>query len=394
MMHLLAQIALAASIAGMAYVALALTRVWSFGRRVEVFERGRMAFDAVPGSRARAAELPGVTILKPIAGDDPGLFENLSSFCAQDYPQFQVVFGVSDPGDPAVGVVRRVIEAFPHADLSLVIGADPATPNFKVASLIAMAGACKHDILLVADSDTNVAPQYLRAVVAPLRDPAVGAVTCVYRGRSNGGVASDLGVMMIDEQFIPSVLVAALGTVRFCLGATMAVRRRTLESIGGFAALAPYLADDQKLGELVSRQGLRVALAPCVVEHDVAEADMRALWAHEVRWARTSRLARPWGYAGYFITYPLPLALIYAALSRDAVSGLIVIALASALRLGLHYASRTALRSRTPDTPWLIPLRDVLGLAVWIASLYGRHVRWRDRLLTVDGAGRIVSVTG
>ena len=388
-MQLLALVALVACIAAMAYGVVALACVWRFGRRVERFERARAQ------ERGTASTtLPGVSILKPIAGVDPRLYENLASFCAQDYPQFQVVFGVADAGDPAVATVRRVIEAFPHADLSLVIGADPSAPNFKVATLLAMAGACKHDILVIADADTSVGPAYLRAVLAPLSDASAGAVTCAYRGRSSGGLASDLGVMMIDEQFIPSVLVAALGTVRFCLGATMAVRRRTLDAIGGFAALAPYLADDQRLGELVSRQGSRVMLAPYVVEHDVAEPDMAALWAHEVRWARTSRLARPWGYAGYFITYPLPLALVYAALSGDLALASFVLTLAVALRLGTHYAARTALRTRAPDKPWLIPLRDVLGLAVWIASLGGKHVRWRDRLLTVDGAGRIVSATG
>jgi ceramide glucosyltransferase len=393
MVHLLAQIALAASVAGMAYAAVAFACVWSFGRRVGTFER-RPAAAGDAGAQARDADLPAVTVLKPVSGAEPGLFENLSSFCAQDYPRFQVVFGTRDAGDPAVAIVQRVIAAFPHADCSLVIGADRSAPNLKVATLLAMAGACKHDILVIADSDTNVAPDYLRAVVAPFRDVAVGAVTCAYRGRSNGGLASDLGVMMIDEQFIPSVLVAALGTMRFCLGATMAVRRTKLELIGGFAALSHYLADDQKLGELVSRQGARVALAPCVVEHAVAEPGLRALWAHEVRWARTSRLARPWGYAGYCITYPLPLALIYLAVSRDVVWGLLVLALAAALRITLHYASRAALRAPAPGTPWLIPLRDVLGLAVWVASLVGRRVRWRDQSLVVDGEGRIVSGAG
>lgn len=393
MLHLLALIALGACIASMAYGVVALACIVSFGRRVGEFERSR-AQERGTASPPGETTLPGVTILKPIAGVEQGLYENLSSFCAQDYPQFQVIFGAADAGDPAVTIVRRVIEAFPQADLALIIGADPKAANFKVATLLAMEAACKHDVIVVADSDTSVAPAYLRAVVAPLTDASVGAVTCVYRGRSSGGLASDLGVMMIDEQFIPSVLVAALGAVRFCLGATMAVRRRALNMIGGLAALAPYLADDQKLGELVSRQGSRVAVAPCVVDHDVAEPDMRALWAHEVRWARTSRLARPWGYAGYFITYPLPLACIYAALSRDLVAASLVLALAVALRLGSHYAARAALRTRAPDKPWLIPLRDILGLAVWIASLGGRHVRWRDRLLTVDGAGRIVSGTG
>lgn len=392
MEHVLALIALGACVAALAYTVVALRCLWSFGRRIDAFERTR-AQERGTAFSSSMPTLPGVTILKPVAGDEPDLYGNLCSFCAQDYPQFQVVFGVADAGDSAIATVRRVIEAFPQADPSLVIGADATAPNFKVATLLAMASACKHDVLVVADSDTKVGPTYLRAVVAPLADASVAAVTCVYRGRSTGGLASDLGAMMIDEQFIPSVLVAALGTVRFCLGATMAVRRRVLDAIGSFAALAPYLADDQKLGEMVSRHGSRVAIAPFVVEHDVAEPDMRALWAHEVRWARTSRLARPWGYAGYFITYPLPLALVFAALSHDLVLGPIALALAVALRLATHYAARTALRVGTPDKPWLIPLRDVLGLAVWIVSLGGKHVRWRDTLLTVDGAGRIVSGT-
>jgi len=274
--------------------------------------------------------------------------------------------------------------------LTLVAGADQSIRNAKVATLAEMVRACKHEILIVADSDTNVEPDYLRAVVAPFGDSDVGAVTCLYRGRPSGGLASALGTMTIEDQFIPSVLVAALGRVTFCLGATMAIRRQTLDAIGGFAALGPYLADDRRLGELVSSTGACVTLAPYVVEHDVDEPTLSALWAHDVRWARTNRLEKPWGYAGYFITYPLPLALLYLVLSQNIVAGGIAVLAALALRIGLHYAARAALAAHSPDTPWLIPVRDVLGLAVWAVSLFGRHVRWRGQVLTVDRRGRIV----
>ena len=384
MLNIIAAVVLALCIAGMAYSVVAIARAFSFARRLGEFERGNTA-------EGNAGELPPVTILKPLAGVEPGLRENLRSFCIQDYPQFQVVFGVREAADPGAAVVRSVIEELKGKDLTLVVGADPTMANAKVGTLVEMASACKYGILIVADSDTNVTSDYLRAVVAPFGDTGVGGVTCLYRGRPSGGLAADLGTLMIDDQFMPSVLVAAIGRITFCLGATMAVRKQTLEGIGGFAALGPYLADDRRLGELVASSGARVAIAPHVVEHDVIEPGLSALWAHEVRWARTNRLEKPWGFAGYFITYPLPLALLYLALSQNIIVGVIAVFAALALRVGLHYAARASLRARSPDKPWLIPLRDFLGLAVWAASLFGRHVRWRGRVLTVDRQGRIVT---
>jgi len=383
MLHVVADIVLVLCIAGMAYMIVAIAQVWSFGRR-------RAEFDG-SASQRKAGASPPVTILKPLAGDEPRLRDNLRSFCLQDYPQFQVVFGVRDAADPGAAVARSVIDELPGKDVTIVVGANPTMANAKVSTLVEMVRVSKYDILVVADSDTSVGPDYLQAVVAPMRESKVGAVTCVYRGWPDGGVASDLGTLMIDDQYIPSVLVAALGTVRFCLGATMAVRKQTLNEIGGFAALGPYLADDRKLGELVASTGARVAFANYVVRHDVIESGFGSLWAHEVRWARTNRLEQPWGFAGYFITYPLPLALLYSVLSLDAIVGGIAVVAALALRLGLHYTARAALGAHSPDKPWLIPLRDMLGLAVWAASLFGRHVRWRDRVLVVDRQGRIVA---
>jgi ceramide glucosyltransferase len=369
-----------------AYAVVALARMLAFRARLKAYEIGRMNSTA-------ASELPPITILKPVAGLEAGLFENLCSFCAQDYPQFQVVFGIPHPDDPAAAVIADVARAFPGCTIALTTGRAAPAQNLKVAQLMEMVKSAAHDLLVVADSDTRVDPSYLRAVASAFANPDVGAATCVYRGAPRPGIASALGALMIDDQFIPSVLVAAGGGVRFCLGATMAVTRRALDAIGGFAPLSAYLADDQMLGELVSRAGLRVELAPYVVDHIVDEPTMRALWSHELRWARTSRAARPWGYAGYFITFVWPPALIYLIVAGGTPLAAAVLGAAVALRIAAHYASRAGLRVRGRDALWLVPLRDLMGLAVWACSFFGRGVRWRDRALRIDGQGRIVDTS-
>ncbi|HEV2908583.1 MAG TPA: bacteriohopanetetrol glucosamine biosynthesis glycosyltransferase HpnI [Candidatus Eremiobacteraceae bacterium] len=372
---------LALSICAIAYAVVALARMLAFRARLEAYEKGRI--NALP-------TLPPITVLKPVAGLETGLYENLCSFCAQDYPQFQVVFGIPNPDDPAAAVIADVARAFPGRAIALVTGRAAPAQNLKVAQLMEMVKSAAHGLLVVADSDTRVEPAYLRAVATAFANADVGAVTCLYRGAPRSGIASALGALMIDDQFIPSVLVAAGGGVRFCLGATMAVTRRALDAIGGFAALSDYLADDQMLGELVSRAGLRVELAPYVVEHIVDEPSLRTLWSHELRWARTSRAARPWGYTGYFITFVWPPALVYLLVAGSTTLALAVLGAAVALRVASHYASRAGLRARGRDLLWLVPMRDLMGLAVWACSFFGRGVRWRDRALRIDGQGRIV----
>lgn len=380
-MHVLAYLFLAITLSALAYAIVALVRVLGFRAYVERFGR------AAP---AAMSELQSITILKPVSGLETGLYENLCSFCVQDYPQFQVVFGIPNADDPALAVIEEVMRAYPTASSALVVGRASDVPNLKVAQLMQMSAAAAHDILVVADSDTRVDERYLRALAAAFAGERVGAVTCAYRGQPRAGVVAALGALMIDDQFIPAALVAAGGGLRFCLGATMALTRRALDAIGGFAAVAHYLADDQMLGELVSRQGLRVVFAPYVVAHVVDEPDLAALWSHELRWARTSRAARPWGYTGYFLTFAWPPALIYLLIAGPTLLGGALLAAAVVLRLALHYAARAALRVRTPDAVWLIPLRDVLGLTVWAASFFGRGVRWRDRDLRIDARGRII----
>ncbi|MDA8164059.1 MAG: bacteriohopanetetrol glucosamine biosynthesis glycosyltransferase HpnI [Desulfobacteraceae bacterium] len=340
---------------------------------------------------AGIADQPPVTILKPVCGLDHGLYDNLSSFCRQDYPAFQVVFGSRDPGDPAVAVVRRVIRDFPGCDAALVIDGRIGGRNLKVANLANMLPAAKYDLLVIADSDMRVAQSYLTTLAASFADPRVGAVTCLYRGTPAGGLASRLGALFINDWFLPSVLAAlALQKLRFCFGATMAVRREALAAIGGFAALADYLADDYELGNQVSRQGHRVALSPYVVEDIVSERGFRALLAHEVRWARTIRTCRPAGYAfSPLANNALSLAALNLLLSPSGLLGPVLAILAAALRLALHFTVRAAIRPAGPARPWLLPLRDLLCLAVWAGSFLGRGVTWRENRFAVAADGRL-----
>ncbi|MBV8282264.1 MAG: bacteriohopanetetrol glucosamine biosynthesis glycosyltransferase HpnI [Candidatus Eremiobacteraeota bacterium] len=380
----LAYLLLAISLAAIAYSVVALACVVAFGKRRTAFERG------IATGAARTPS-PPMTILKPVSGAEPDLFDDLCSFCDQDYPQFQVVFGVPAAADPAAPIVEDVALRFPHVPIVSVVGGASRAANRKVAQLQNMIGQAAHDVLVIADSDTRVDRSYLRALAQAFEGADVGAVTCVYRAAPQRSFASLLGGLAIDDQYIPAVLVAALGTVRFCLGATMAVTRRALDAIGGFAPLADYLADDQMLGELVHRQGMRVVIAPYVVEHGVDERDLHALWSHELRWARTNRAARPAGYAGYFLTYAWPPALAFLLVSGMPLAGGVLLGAALALRIAIHYASRWSLASRMPDGVWLFPLRDLLGLAVWACCFFGRSVRWRDRDLRIDSQGRIVA---
>ncbi len=372
---ILAWVLLAASLGGAVYLAAAVASVAAFSRRRPETADG---------------ECPPVTVLKPVCGDEPGLYENLRSFCDQDYPAFQVIFGVRDAGDPAVPVVQRVIREFPGARPVLSLGGAADAANLKVSSLVSMFPAARHDILVIADSDMRVDRGYLRAVASAFRDPRVGAATCLYSATPARGLPSRLGAMFINDWFLPSVLVAlSCPELRFCFGATMAVRRDALAAIGGFEALAPYLADDYMLGDLVARHGYAVRLSPYVVECVVAEPDLRSLVAHELRWARTVRACRPAGYAFSIIgNGAVSLALLHLLASGFGVPGAALVLLAIGLRAALHAAVRAAVRVPPPASPWLLPVRDLLCLAIWAASFRGRGVIWRGRRFRVRPDGR------
>src|ERR1700736_3454877 len=318
----------------------------------------------IRSSRFTSSDLLPVTILKPLCGAEPETYECLRSFCDQAYPEFQVVFGVCDSNDPVLAIVHRLQTEFPQRHLAVAIDRCQHGSNRKVSNLINMMPLARHELLVLSDSDVRVQRDYLAKVAAPLHDGGVGVVTCAYRGRPRRGLWSLLGSLFVNEWFMPSVRVAAMaGSRSFAFGATIAIRREVLASIGGFAAIANQLADDYRLGELTRRRGLRTVLSEVVVETSVDERSLGDLVRHELRWLRTIRAVRPLGYALSFVTLglgPDALGSLAAAGARAALAMLAITALA---RLMLHFTARDA-RAAWSQL-WVLPLTDLLVLALW-----------------------------
>jgi ceramide glucosyltransferase len=340
--------------------------------------------------QALPAERPPVSVLKPLYGAESGLYENLRSFVDQDYPRFQIVFGVRDPADGALPVARALIADRPEHDIALVIDSRAAGRNLKIANLINMLSSARHDTLVLADSDTRVGPDYLAIVTAPLADPRIGVVTCLYTGRPDGGLWSRLGALHINFGFLPSALLGeAIGTGDGCFGATIALPSGVLDRIGGLAVVRDELADDHRIGAAVRELGLKIALSPCIVETSVNEPDLKSLWQHELRWARTVRAMAPVGFAGSILTHPVPIAALAALFCGLSLTSLWFLAMSCVLRWVTAAATARILGMPMGDL-WLLPLRDFLSFAVFIGSFCGRSVAWRDQLFRIEPSGRIV----
>ncbi|HTV98630.1 MAG TPA: bacteriohopanetetrol glucosamine biosynthesis glycosyltransferase HpnI [Steroidobacteraceae bacterium] len=332
------------------------------------------------------ANAPAVTVLKPLCGEEHGLYECLRSFCEQDYPHFQIVFGVSNSRDPAVAVVRRLKREFPAMDLKIAIDGRQHGSSPKVSNLINMMPLASYGHLVIADSDVRVTRSYLATVVAPLLDPGVGIVTCGYRGRPRAGLWSLLGCLFINEWFMPSVCVAAMaGSRSFAFGATIAIRRDVLDLIGGFESIANQLADDYRLGELTRRMGLRTVLSEVVVDTYVGERNLGELLEHELRWLRTIRAVRPVGHALSFITFGIPVAAIGSLLAGGAPPALAMLAVTAGARILLHFTVRKPGSARS-HLPMLL-LRDTLTFVLWSWSFATRTVRWRNEHFRVTRNG-------
>jgi len=330
---------------------------------------------------------PPVSILKPLHGLDPDFYQTVRSHALLDYPEFELLFGVSDAGDPAIGEIERLQAEFPAVAIRL-IRSDADTPNRKVGVMADLAAAARYPVFVVNDSDIRVEPDYLQRVVAPLADPNVGMVTCLYRARARL-LPGRFEAVGIATDFAPSVLVAPLvGVSGFALGSTMAFRADDLARIGGFASFAGYIADDHELGRRIGELGRRVVISTCVVETTVPDASWVEMWRHQVRWARTIRLSRGGGYLGL----PIANATLWAVLL--AAGGLWKAALALvALRVaaGLMTAVGVLRDRQSLACAYLIPFRDLAGLAIWAAGLFGSTVVWRDASLKLDREGRIVT---
>jgi len=368
-------LASAGFVASVAYLAFALSRVLAWR----------------PGPVTLPADPPGVTVAKPLCGLEAEMEENLRSWMAQDYPRFQVVFGVRDADDPAIPFVRKVMADFPAVDATLVVhnGKEPGT-NRKAANLVRICRVAKHPIVVVSDGDTRATPDLLTAIASRYADPAVGAVSCLTVGRPLPGLPSTLGAMFLNEEFLPSVLVSqALQPLDFCLGPTMSARRASLEAIGGFEGLTNHLADDYLLGNRIAALGQKVELAPRTVTNVLHEPSLRALFLHELRWARTIRTVRPLSYAGTVVTFSVVWALGALLAFRFSPAGWLALAVALALRAGIHRAvRRTFGLGRRPAAGWM-PLREILSFFVYCASHGGRSVFWKKNQFRLSGDGRL-----
>jgi ceramide glucosyltransferase len=374
-------IAVAGSLASIAYYGLCM-----YSAALFLGER-----NAGEGARPTPAT-PPVSILKPLKGTDPQMYESFRSHCLQDYPEYELIFGVSDPEDPAIELVERLKREFPQRAIRLVICRKDLGTNAKVSNLVQMAPEARYEYLVLSDSDIRVERDYLRQVVPRLTDPKVGIVTCLYRGVASGTLGSRLEALGISTDFCGGVLAACLlEGIRFGLGSTLAFRRGDLKAIGGFEALLDYLADDYEIGNRVVALGREGCLSGVVVETFLPPYSAREFVAHQLRWARTVRDARRWGYLGILWTFGLPWAVLALLGAQGARWAWFLFGATAIMRFAMALVvGSVVLRDRRMlQSLWLIPLRDVVALLVWIISFAGHKVAWRGDFFTLKD-GRLI----
>jgi ceramide glucosyltransferase len=359
------------AVCGAGYYVLCL---WS----AAAFLRERKA--AGEGARPTQSVAP-VSILKPLRGTDPEMYESLRTHCLQDFSEYEIIFGVSDADDPALSLIERLRLEFPRCAIRLMVCRKNLGANTKVSNLAQMLPEAKHKIILVNDSDIRIPPDYLRRVTTPLAEPQVGLVTCLYRGVPDRTLGSRLESLGISTDFSAGVLAARQleGGIRFGLGSTLAFRRHDLRAIGGFEALVDYLADDYEIGRLIAGQGLKVKLSHVVVETYLPSYTLRQFVDHQLRWGRTVRDSRRWGYLGLVLTFGVPWALLSLLLTKGALAAWVLLVAVSTLRVAVALlVGWSVLRDRQVLRLLpLLPVRDLVALLVWIASLAGHTVIWR-----------------
>jgi ceramide glucosyltransferase len=363
------------------YYILCLWSATTFLRKRAAAERARPAASKIL-----------VSILKPLKGTDPEMYESLRSHCLQDHPEYEIIFGVSDAADPALQLVERLRSEFPEKSIRWIVCSKSLGANTKVSNLAQMLPEAKYDNVLVNDSDIRVPEDYLARVTTPLLDPKIGLVTCLYRGVPSRTLGSRLESLAISTDFSAGVLAAQTleGGIRFGLGSTLAFRRSDLMAIGGFEALVDYLADDYEIGCRLAVHGLKVELSEVVVETYLPAYTSRQFVDHQIRWGRTVRDSRPWGYLGLIFTFGLPWALLALTLSlflgQGVIAGSALLVAVVGLRASVAWlVGWVALSDRDVFRLLpLLPLRDLVALLIWIASVAGHTVIWRGESFTLN----------
>ena len=329
---------------------------------------------------------PGVSFLKPLRGADPGMHEAFRSHCLQDYPEFEIIFGVSDPHDEAIALVHRLQQEFPERRIELVVANKSLGANGKVSTLAQMLPLARFDYLIVNDSDIRIAPDYLRKVMGPFSRQNVGMVTCLYRGIAAPTLGARLEALGISTDFAAGVLSARmLQGVKFGLGSTLAFPREALAKIGGFDPLVDHLADDYELGARIAALGREVIVSDIVVDHHLPPYRFSEFFDHQLRWARANRESRKWGYIGMGITFGVPWSLLALLFSGGALWAWILFIVTAILRCSVALQVGRGVM-RDPQLTrfwWLIPLRDIVALVVWIVSFAGHTVHWRGLEFTL-----------
>ncbi|HXM60291.1 MAG TPA: bacteriohopanetetrol glucosamine biosynthesis glycosyltransferase HpnI [Terriglobales bacterium] len=373
-------LAVLGTISSLGFYVLCLLSAWKFLRERQVDKSVRPT--------------QPVSILKPLRGTDPEMYESFRSHCLQDYPDYEIIFGVGDANDPAIALVEQLKAEFPRHPIRLMVCAEKLGNNTKVSNLAQMARAARYEYFIVNDSDIRVEPDYLRRVLAPLTDPKIGLVTCLYRGIANSTLGSRLESLGISTDFSAGVLVAQNieRGIRFGLGSTLAFRRRDLQAIGGFEALVDYLADDYQLGSRIAALGLKVELSDVVVETFLPRYTLRTFLDHQLRWARTVRDSRFWGYVGLGMTFGLPWAALALIFAQGAAWAWALFACVVAMRVGVAVVvGRSVLRDRQVIRllAW-IPVRDFFALVVWIVSFAGHEIVWRGVRFRLE-SGKLIN---
>jgi ceramide glucosyltransferase len=324
---------------------------------------------------------PPVSVLKPLKGTDPGMYESFRSHCVQGYPEYEILFGINDPNDPAAEIVKRLRAEFPQLSIQLVVCPKNLGPNTKVSNLAQMYPGARYQFIVVNDSDIRVEPDYLRRVIRPLADPKIGMVTCLYRGIPASTLGSKLESLGISTDFSAGVLVARQveGGMHFGLGSTLALRRHDLEAIGGFHAFVDYLADDYEIGHHISQLGIQVKLSETIVETFLPAYSVREFLHHQLRWARSVRDSRTSGYLGLGLTFGLAWGLLTLASAHAAVWSWTLLGVVVAMRIAVAaVVGRLVLGDRRVlRLLWLLPLRDLIATLLWVASFTGHTVAWR-----------------
>jgi ceramide glucosyltransferase len=362
--------------------ALLLLALASFAYYVVAIVAALRFFGRTHGVSVPSDFTPPISILKPIYGLDRETYENYASFCTQDYPEYEIVFCVSDEQDPAIPVIAKLASDFPQRRITLLIGSEPLGVSDKVNKLCRMAREARHEFLAVSDSDVRVETEYLRAIAAPFRDPAVGAVTCLYRGLSDGSLAANLEAIGNSTDFTAGVLVAWLfAPVNFTLGATMATTKTRLAEIGGFESLVDHFSDDYELGNRIAARGHRVELSTFPVSIVYPHQTLADAFRHQLRWNVSIRFSRPAGHLGLIFTQALPLALLAAIFAPSAawaisfLVGYLLLRGISAWVVGVYGMRDPGVRKHME----LLPLRDAFAFVVWVASFFPQRIHWRGR---------------